>query len=190
MSILTGPAIRRALDAGTIAITPCDPEQIAQASVDLHLGPRVLVADAHVMDVRVDNSSLFEEMRTQGGIAGAPSSFLFEPGRLYLASTVERICAPHHVAVVDGKSSLARLGLQVHLTAGYIEPGFHGQITLELLAAVPLRVPVGWPICQARFSEVTGEIESYGERGSYASAATDDGPQTSRSYRHQRRHVR
>ncbi len=189
MSILTGPAIRRALEAGVITITPLDPEQIAQASVDLHLGPWVLVAERgqFALDVRDDNAGRFEEERAWRDDGPA---FLFLPGYLYLASTLERIHAPHHVAVVDGKSSLARLGLQVHLTAGYIEPGFHGQITLEIVTALPLRIPVGWPICQVRFCEVTGEVEAYTARGSYADAGATDGPQTSRSYLHKPRHVR
>ena len=116
MSILTGPAIRASIEAGVITITPLDPEQVAQASVDLHIGPRVLVADRGqiALDVRDDNAGRFEEERVWRGLSG--DTFLFLPGRLYLASTVERIHAPHHVAVVDGKSSLARLGLQVHLT--------------------------------------------------------------------------
>ena len=190
MSILTGPAIRAAIEAGVITIAPLDLEQVAQASVDLHLGPRVLVADRGqiALDVRDDNAGRFEEERVWRGLDG--DAHLFLPGRLYLASTVERIHAPHHVAVVDGKSSLARLGLQVHLTAGYIEPGFCGQITLEIVTALPLRIPVGWPICQVRFSEVTGQVEAYTARGSYADATATDGPQTSRSYRHKPRHVR
>ena len=185
MSILTGPALRTALARGEIDVTPYDPDQISQASIDLHLGPWLLAAEpgALPLDVREDHARRFLPHPPDAG------AFVLLPGRLYLASTVERIHAPRHVAVVDGKSSLARLGLQVHLTAGYIEPGFRGPITLELLAAVPLRVPVGWPICQVRFCKTAGAVESYADRGHYADAALADGPQVSRSHLHHARHV-
>lgn len=196
--ILTGPAIRAALDDGRIAITPCDPDQIAQASVDLHLHPRVLMCwtnrtaraegirdpDEPPLDVRQDQGERFFPVDLD-----ETGAFLLRPRRLYLASTIERIHAPHHVAVIDGKSSLARLGIQVHLTAGYIEPGFRGQVTLEIVVAAPIRLPPGWPIGQVRFHEVTGDVEPYAVRGSYTGASTADGPQTSQSYRHRTRHV-
>lgn len=196
--ILTGPAIREAMARGHITITPCEPEQIAQASVDLHLHPRVLQcwtrkvakaegihdSDVPPLDVRRDDTDRFFPVDLD-----ATGAFLLRPGRLYLASTIERIHAPHHVAVIDGKSSLARLGVQVHLTAGYIEPGFCGQITLEIVVAAPIRIPPGWAVAQVRFHEVVGRVEPYGERGSYTGAAEIDGPQTSRSYRHRTRHV-
>lgn len=194
--ILTGPAIREAMARGHIAITPCDPEQIAQASVDLHLDPHVLQRydEAHAridgvravspLDVRQDSADQFFTLAPD-----ETGAFLLWPGCLYLGATIERIDAPHHVAVIDGKSSLARLGVQVHLTAGYIEPGFYGQVTLEIVVAAPIRIPPGWPIAQVRFHEVTGAVEPYAVRGSYTAAAVIDGPQTSRSYRHRTRHV-
>lgn len=196
--ILTGPAIREAMTRGHIAITPCDPDQIAQASVDLHLHPRVLQCwtrkvakaeglrdpDVPPLDVRQDSADQFFTLAPD-----ETGAFLLWPGCLYLGATIERLDAPHHVAVIDGKSSLARLGVQVHLTAGYIEPGFYGQVTLEIVVAAPIRIPPGWPIAQVRFHEVTGAVEPYAVRGSYTAAAVIDGPQTSRSYRHRTRHV-
>ena len=201
--ILTGPAIRAALARGDISIAPLidndDDSQVAQASVDLHLHPRLLRCETHryeptlfgagmsvellPLDVRHYNSGRFveETMRRD--------AFLLLPGQLYLGATIERIRAPRHVAVIDGKSSLARLGVQVHLTAGYIEPGFHGQITLEIVVTRPIFLPPGWPIAQIRFHETTGEIECYTERGRYADAARTDGPQPSRSHLHKPRHV-
>lgn len=186
MSILTGPAIRAAIQSGTIAITPHDPEQIDQAGVTLHLHPTLRVCKAGVvLDVRVDSADLFDVVPMQGD-----GAFLLEPGRFYLGSTIERIRAPHHVVRVDGKSSPGRLSLEVHRTAGHVEPAFAGQITLEMSVLMPLRIPPGWPICQAVFHEVTGEVEAYTTRGSYADAGAFDGPQTSRSYLHKLRHVR
>lgn len=170
MSILTGPAIREAMARGHITITPCDSEQIAQASVDLHLHPRVLFKEsADYVDVRQMSAgaAFREQLEPWDGV------FSLAPRMVYLASTIERIHAPHHVAVIDG----------------YIEPGFCGQITLEIVAHEAVKIPPGWPIAQVRFHEVVGRVEPYGERGSYTGAAEIDGPQPSRSYRHRTRHA-
>lgn len=83
------------------------------------------------------------------------------PGRFALSHTLETVTIPDHlVAQVNGKSSWARLGLQVHATAGYIDPGFSGQITLELKNLGPNRLDLdtGTPICQLVFLQVTGPV--------------------------------
>jgi dCTP deaminase len=195
MSILTGPAIRSAIASKIIAITPHDDDQIDQAGVTLHLHPRLLVCRVYdprhtnarlpPLDVRTDDGNRFVPVEVD-----ASGAFLLRPGRFYLGATIERVHAPHHVVRVDGKSSPGRLSLEVHRTAGHIEPAFAGQITLEMAVLAPLLIPPGWPICQAVFHEVTGEVEAYTTRGSYADAGAFDGPQTSRSYRHKLRHVR
>lgn len=185
MSILTGPALRDAMQGGRVTITPCDPDQIDQAGVTLHLHPRLLVLrPGVVLDVRTPCVDAFDLVTVD-----ETGAFLLTPGRFYLGATVERIYAPRHVVRVDGKSSLARRGLEIHRTAGHVEPGFGGQITLEIAVLAPLRVPPGWPVCQAVFHEVTGAVESYDRRGHYADAALADGPQPSRSHLHRTRHV-
>src|SRR5574343_240332 len=179
--LLTGPAIRAAIASGDITIIPLGPDQVDQAGVTLHLHPRLLECwtkkaakaeglkntEVAPLDVRVDDG-----------------------GRFYLGATVERIYAPHHVVRVDGKSSPGRKSLEVHRTAGHVEPGFGGQITLEMSVLVPLLIPPGWPVCQAVFHEVTGLVESYDRRGHYADANGAEGPQTSRSHMHKPRHVK
>ena len=200
MSILTGPAIRAALDCGDIAISPLDPDQIDQAGVTLHLHPRLLVCrryDARrgrplpPLDVCTDDGDRFVPVEPD-----ASGAFLFLPGRFYLGATIERVRTavrpgrPSHVVRVDGKSSPGRKSLEVHRTAGHIEPGFDGQITLEMSVLVPLLIPPGWPVCQAVFHQTVGPVESYAVRGHYADAGEHDGPQTSRSHLHKPRHVR
>lgn len=196
--ILTGPAIRAALTDGRITITPCDPEQIDQAGVTLHLHPRLLECwtretaraeglrdpDVPPLDVRTDDGDRFFPVDPD-----ETGAFLLLPGRFYLGATIERIHAPKHVVRVDGKSSTGRKSLEVHRTAGHVEPGFPGHVTLEMAVLTPLRIPPGWPICQAVFHEVTGEVERYTTRGHYADAAQTDGPQPSRSHLHKPRHV-
>lgn len=200
MSILTGQAIRAAIASHIITITPHDDDQIDQAGVTLHLHPRLLVCrtmqargtwtggvtfvDAPPLDVRVDDGNRFEPVNVD-----ASGAFCLQPGRFYLGATIERIHAPRHVVRVDGKSSPGRKSLEVHRTAGHVEPGFEGCITMEMSVLVPLLIPPGWPVCQAVFHEVTGEVESYTRRGHYRDAATLDGPQTSRSHLHKPRHV-
>lgn len=190
--ILTGPAIRAALARGDISITPMtdrpDDSQVDQAGVTLHLHPTMLedVApdDGTVLDVTRDNSARLRDVYMT-----AHGFFLLRAGCRYLGATIERIHAPRHVVRVDGKSSLGRLWLQVHMTAGHVEPGFHGQITLEIVPQADLLIPPGWPICQAVFYETTGDVEDYPGRGHYADAAQTDGPQPSRSHLHKPRHV-
>lgn len=192
--ILTGPAIRAAIASNIITITPLDPDQVDQAGVTLHLHPRLLVcvgcaprglAHAFSLDVRVDDGDRFYPVEPD-----ASGAFLLLPGRFYLGATIERIHAPLHVVRVDGKSSPGRKSLEVHRTAGHVEPGFGGQITLEISVLVPLLIPPGWPVCQAVFHEVTGLVESYDRRGHYADANGAEGPQTSRSHLHRTRHIK
>jgi dCTP deaminase len=200
--ILTGPAIRAHLAAGTIRIHPLtdDPgdSQVDQAGVTLHLHPRLLEcwtrkaaraeglrdADVAPLDVRTDDGDRFFPVDLD-----ETGAFLLLPGRFYLGATIERIFAPCHVVRVDGKSSPARKGLEIHRTAGHVEPGFRGAITLEISVLTPLRIPPGWPVCQAVFHEVRGPVESYADRGHYSDASAADGPQVSRSHLHRARHV-
>lgn len=95
--------------------------------------------------------------------------FLLEPGAFTLASTVERITMPvTHVARVEGRSSLGRLGLIIHATAGFIDPGFEGNITLEMmnLSPRPLVLRVGMRICQLSFEKLDSSCaRPYGHPG-------------------------
>ena len=200
--ILTGPAIRDAIRAGTIRIHPLTDEpgdsQVDQAGVTLHLHPRLLVLKpGRVLDVRRPCVDDFEPVDLD-----ETGAFLLLPGRFYLGAALERVHAPFHVIRADGKSGLGRKTLKVHFTAGHVEPGFGGpqpgdkqgkvvgaSITLEMEVATPLRIPPGWPVCQAVFHEVTGAVESYQDRGRYSDAGTVEGPQVSRSHLHKPRHV-
>ncbi len=187
--ILTGPAIRAHLAAGTIRIHPLTDEpgdsQIDQAGVTLHLHPRLLVMWPNGdLDVRQPCADSFQPVQLDD-----TGAFTLYPGFFYLGATLEKIHAPHHVVRVDGKSSLGRKSLEVHRTAGHVEPGFAGHVTLEMAVLTPLRIPPGWPVCQAVFHEVRGPVESYADRGHYADASAADGPQVSRSHLHRARHV-
>lgn len=89
------------------------------------------------------------------------------PGIGYLMHTHEKVTSSKFNPVLDGKSSIGRLFIQVHVTAGYGEPGFDGQYTLEVTSQFPVRIYPGMRFCQMRFHVVEGEIEDYAERGHY-----------------------
>lgn len=200
--ILTGPAIRAALANDAIECEPFDPAQVAQVSLDLHLDPTLLVTvpprstegrggvcisyvprgDWH--DAMNPDDPL-KEQETWPITMGEDGLILY-PGCLYLGSTIEAVSAPGLTMFAHGKSSLARRGLEVH-NAGVVEPGFRGNITLELIVAHPLRVRPGMPVAQVTFHTMAGEVESYGAKGNYTGALAS-GPIPSQSHKHKPRH--
>jgi dCTP deaminase len=198
--ILTGHEIKRQMGLGAIRISPFDPEQVAQASVDLHLYPELAVYQGTYQPT--GNPRCPCRPCTQGDCSGLylaepaevdrfriPSAGLWlMPGVFYLGATIERVWSDRFALVLDGKSSPGRKGLKVHFTAGYIEPGFDGQVTLEIEVSVPLRVHTGWPVAQLRFHPLVGKVESYADRGHYRGALAE-GPVPSLSHLHKPRHV-
>lgn len=186
MSILTGPAIRDQVQRGTIEIDPYVPEHVNPASVDLTLGttyarykkfrppPYAPEEGYNFLDAREEQEVERFEM------GGTESSLHLAPGFLYLMHTVERVYTDVFVPVLDGKSSIGRLGVSVHVTAGYGDPGFNGQYTLEVTCVHPVVLYAGMRIAQMRFHTVMGDIELYG--GNYVEE-TARGPVASRSWR-------
>jgi len=184
--ILTGPAIREYIKAGTIEIEPFVPEHVNPNSVDLTLGDDV---------VTYKKLSVMRTDERWGGVEYLDSKreypvehhhiptagFLIQPGQLYLMHTVERVYTDVFVPIIDGKSSLGRLGVSIHQTAGYGDTGFNGQYTLEVtVVGHAVRLYAGMRVAQMRFHTVHGEIELYG--GNYVEEAAR-GPVPSRSWR-------
>lgn len=173
--ILTGPEIQRQVELGKIQIEPFDPEQVNPASYDLRLGADYLtyaIPFKQPLDAKADNPALPGKIFEHGRI--------LMPGWLYLMHTVEVVGTKDFVTVIDGKSSIGRLGIIVHLTAGYGDPGFLGQYTLEVSVVHPVRVYAGMRFCQARFHTVQGELMQY--EGNYV-GETARGPVASKSWR-------
>lgn len=178
MSILTGPEIKRRVEAGDIEIDPFRPEHVNPASVDLTLGdtaceyfddPHSTEKTAGASYGRPKPHDVKKEARTF--TYKADNHFSIVPGRLYLLHTVERVCSKSLVSELTGKSSIARLGVVVHLTAGFGDPNFRGQYTLEVTSVRHVLLYPGMRICQMIFHEVVGELESYQERGHYVGDA-------------------
>lgn len=152
MSMLSSTTITRLLDSGVLTIQPLKERAIQPASVEMHL-----LGDV-IRDVGLPTEYPDDRIT---------DTVLLKPGEFALARTTELVGIPAHlVARVEGKSSWARRGLLVHLTAGFIDPGFYGTITLELanLSARPLELPVGCAIAQLSILELdTPPLVPYGD---------------------------
>jgi dCTP deaminase len=165
--VLSDRTIKEKVAAGRIVIDPLDERDIQPASVDLHLDRRLLVfrnSTAPYIDLRADLPSLTEQIEIDND---AP--FILHPGEFVLASTLEHVELPTDiVGRLEGKSSLGRIGLLIHSTAGYVDPGWKGRLTLELtnVARLPVTLYSGMRIGQISFLTLTTDVDRpYGSRG-------------------------
>lgn len=173
--ILTGPEIRKQVASGGITVSPHDPKLVGPNSVDLRLSNDLLVYEGAVkrfkdgsgardnpvyegphdrpLDMRKENETFRLDVPIDG--------LVLRPGILYLGRTIETIGSDKFVPIVEGRSSVGRLGIHVHVTAGFCDIGFRGTITLEIHCIHPVRIYPNVPICQAYFLSPQGEIELY-----------------------------
>jgi len=151
-SVLSDGTIRRLVDEGRIRIEPWDPALVQPASVDLRLGTSFRVFHNHraaAIDLREPPDNLTEHVPIS-----PDEAFVIHPGEFVLGVTEEWVSLPEDiVARIEGKSSLGRLGLIVHATAGFVDPGFSGTLTLEItnLTRIPIKLWPGLPIAQLSF---------------------------------------
>lgn len=180
--ILTDGDIVQAQCAGRLVIDPLESDMIQPASVDLRLGSELLVLDAATgeIDPAIDQGGRFVRRYLDD------SGFLIQPGMFVLASTYERVQLPDDlVARWEGKSSLGRLGLLTHVTAGFIDPGFAGHITLELanVTGLPIRLWPGMRIGQLCLYTLAGVVDHpYGSRAAGSHYQGQTGPTASRAH--------
>jgi dCTP deaminase len=150
--VLSDGTIRRLVDEGRVTIEPWDPGMVQPASVDLRLGDSFRVFHNHLAPaIDLDNPP---ERLTELITVDTGASFVIHPGEFVLGATLERVSLPDDVvARIEGKSSLGRLGLIVHATAGFVDPGFTGTLTLEItnLTRIPIILWPGKPIAQLSF---------------------------------------
>lgn len=169
--ILSDRSIRDQLASGRLGITPLDEELIQPSSIDVRLARIFRVFHNHrtgIIDVRAPMDELTEEV-----IVEDHEAFILHPGEFVLASTLERVAIPDDVvARLEGKSSLGRLGLLIHSTAGFIDPGFHGDITLELsnVARLPIALYPNMRIGQLSFNQLSTPADNP-YRGNYQGQA-------------------
>ena len=154
--ILSDRSIREALEAGRIVIDPLDDACIQPSSVDLRLDRRFRVFLNHTLgliDVKRDLSDLTTLVTVE-----EDDPFILHPGEFVLGATLERVAVPVDlVGRLEGKSSLGRIGLLIHSTAGFVDAGFEGQLTLELsnVANLPITLYPGMKIGQISFQQMT-----------------------------------
>lgn len=150
--ILSGNEIRRNLGTN-IVIDPFREENLNPNSYNLSLHDEVMIYEEVVVDMREAN-----RVRRMTIPAGG---LVLSPGQLYLARTQERTETHNFVPMIEGRSSVGRLGLFVHVTAGFGDVGFCGYWTLEMFAVQPVRIYPRVPICQIFYHQIAGEITEY-----------------------------
>ena len=184
--ILSDRTLREQLAAGRIVIDPLDESLIQPSSIDVRISNLFRVFRNHtrgVIDVKLDMVDLTELIEIP---EGSEEPFMLHPGEFVLGSTLERIGVPDDlVGRVEGKSSLGRLGLLIHSTAGFIDAGFDGHITLELanVASLPITLYPGMKIGQVSFMQMTTPADNpYGTGASGSKYQGQRGPTPSRYF--------
>jgi dCTP deaminase len=182
--ILSDRTIREEIEKGRIKITPFDPTCLQPSSVDLHVDRAFRVfrnSRCPYIDVRKPQEDLTELIEIK-----EDEPFILHPGEFALGSTLEHVTLPDDiVARLEGKSSLGRLGLLIHSTAGFIDPGWRGHLTLELsnVANLPITLYYGMKIGQISFLRCTTPVEHpYGSSAIGSRYQDQVGPTPSRFY--------
>jgi dCTP deaminase len=183
--VLADRTIRRLIDEGRIGIDPYDPSLLQPSSVDVRVDRlfRVFRNSRYpYIDVKQAQEDLTELVEV-----GADEAFILHPGEFVLGSTLERVALPDDlVARLEGKSSLGRLGLLIHSTAGFIDPGWDGHVTLELsnVANLPITIYPGMTIGQLSFMRLDVPAERpYGAGELSSKYQGQQGPTPSRYWR-------
>lgn len=193
MALLTGPEIARLVALGEMKIVPFDPDNLNPNSYNLRISDQLLVYEKmkplHDFLARRENGRRYPMFDPDSyGALPVPvpmdmsveekcvpmtipaDGMVLWPGIVYLGATVEYTETPKHAPKIDGRSSVGRLGMMIHVTAGFGDVNFCGDWTLELVVTYPLRVFPNVPVCQIAYSTVEGEHMPYkgqyqGQRG-------------------------
>jgi len=149
MSILSGDKIKLSHSVGKIVITPYDDSRVGPNSYDVRLGDTLVIYKNKVLDAR--NQNFTESFRIP------PEGYLLVPGKLYLGNTLEYTETHAHVPILEGRSSVGRLGINIHATAGFGDVGFCGTWTLEISVIQPVRIYAGMEIGQIFYHTLDGD---------------------------------
>lgn len=150
--ILSGKEIQAQLGQG-IDILPFNEKQLNPNSYNLRLHNELLTYDNKVLDMKTANPTTRVIIPEEG--------LLLEPNRLYLGRTVEHTSTHNYVPMLEGRSSIGRLGLFIHVTAGFGDVGFKGYWTLEIFCVQPIRIYPGVEICQIFYHTIEGSYSLY-----------------------------
>ena len=151
--ILSGKEIHQQVENGTISIDPFNSSQLNPNSYNLRLHSDLLVYDSDVLDMKEKNSTSPLTIPDEG--------LLLEPQKLYLGRTIERTATDKYVPMLEGRSSVGRLGLFIHITAGFGDIGFDGFWTLEIFCVQPIKIYANLEICQIFYHTIDGDYELY-----------------------------
>ena len=182
--ILSDKGIKKALKAGSIVIDPFSEKNLQSASYDLHLDKQLLVFDRNnisLIDLKVKNKNMMKQ------ITIPDTGFIIHPGDFVLSNLVEITGVDSSfVGRLEGKSSLARVGLLIHTTAGFLDPGNSLRMTLEIvnLSPLPIRIYTGMKIAQMAFEKLDQPCERpYGSKGLNSKYYRDMTVQGSKMYK-------
>ncbi len=150
--ILSGKEIKRRLGK-EIIIEPFNESQLNPNSYNLRLHNELLVYEDHVLDMKKENKAKKVIIPEDG--------LILEPGKLYLGRTVEYTKTDKLVPMLEGRSSIGRLGLFIHVTAGFGDVGFSGYWTLEMFCIQPIKIYPGVEVCQIYYHAIEGDYEKY-----------------------------
>ena len=167
--ILSGEVIAEEQRKGNIILSPFDPGSVTSNSYDLRLGPTLLRYTEEVLDPKKENRYELLDIASEG--------HLLQQGELHLGHSIEIVGSEKYVPIIHARSSIARLGLFVHITADLIDIGSVGNITFQLYSTLPIKVYPGLTIGQVSFWKPYGKIKLYA--GKYQSSK---GPIPSRSF--------
>lgn len=151
--ILADKEILEAIHSGKIVIEPFRNECLGTNSYDVHLGKWLAIYEDEILDAKRHNKIKYFEI--------GPEGFILQPGTLYLGVTEEYTETHHTVPFLEGKSSIGRLGIDIHATAGKGDVGFCNTWTLEISCVQPVRVYSGMPVGQLIYFHVSGDIDNY-----------------------------
>jgi len=171
-AVVTGPGIEILIENEEIEIDPYEPENVSSNSIDLRLHEMLRVYEVgyykhrrfHDPHLGIAGSGPTLDMREANGTRDLEipeEGLVLVPGVLYLGRTVERVGAHRYVPWFDGRSSVGRLGIHVHCTAGRGDTGWFGTVTLEIHVVHPVRIYAGSRICQATFLTTVGKVRPY-----------------------------
>ena len=183
--ILSDRDIKKALKSGRISVEPLFPKSIQPASVDVHLGADFLIfrTDSHVC---IDPKEPIDDMMERVSITDK-KQFIIHPGEFALGMTYEVLgVAEDMVGRLEGKSSLGRIGLIIHATAGYLDPGNKLKMTLELhnISNLPIKLYYKMPIAQMSFTPLSSAADhAYGKKGLNSKYYGAMKPQASQYYK-------
>ena len=151
--ILSGKEIKKQIGTGAIQIEPYNESQLNPNSYNLSLFEELLTYDNDVLDMKTPNPTTRLTIPEEG--------LLLEPNKLYLGRTNERTSTDKYVPMLEGRSSIGRLGLFIHVTAGFGDVGFNGFWTLEIFCVQPIRIYPNVELCQIFYHSIEGDYDLY-----------------------------